>query len=294
MTTQTFTPHPIMAALLQASHSLGAVQWSANTSLQEYFIKLYNSNLDDIEHFSDTELRSWASESARELNKILSNEGFDIQLDELQNNEIGVVSILDILLKWLKIGQELPINGHDEHKYPGVKIKSEFVENRSTFLAGINSKEYTQQIAILNTTNGDVVYMTIADKGELKGFELLEHILSIKKNIEPDIRPKFVHFPMIDLNHQPDISWLIGLPHSGGGYITQALQQTKFKMNHEGAHLKSAVAIAVMRSLSPQIESGIIINTPFYLWIERPSVKLPIICAYMDYDVWKDPSSLDM
>ena len=292
MATHTFTPHPIFAALLKAGNEFGGVQWCSESKLQKYFLsKLYCPHLSEIERFSDTELRSWVSEVADELNKILSTEGFDIQLDELQNNEIGVVAILDLLLKWIKRGVKIDIQGLNNIVYPGVKIQQERIDGRDTFIS-CHSTNHKHPIAKVSTKNGDTVWMTIADE-EITGFELFEHIEQIQKNISVNSRRTFVHFPMINLDNQPDTSWLVGLPHTGGGCITQAMQQTKFKMNEEGAHLKSAVAIATLRGIAPK-ESGITINKPFYLWIERPNVKLPIICAYMDYDVWKDPKDLNM
>ncbi len=292
MATHTFVPHPIFEALLKASRELGGVQWNSISEIQKYFLsELYNPHSVEVGKFSSEELRSWASEVADELNKILSDEGFDIRLDELQENEIGVVAILDILLDWLKEGIKLKLYS-DDIAYPGVRINSSMVEGYSTFLSGVNCKNYDQRIAMLRTQKNDVVYMAIADK-ELGDFKLFKHIMNIRQNIAPDVRPVFVHFPMIDLDHQPDVNWLVGMPHTGGGQITQAMQQTKFKMNEKGAHLKSAVAIVAKRGMSPA-EHGIVIDKPFYLWIERPGIELPIMCAYMDRDVWSDPGNLDM
>ena len=291
MATHTFTPHPIFAALLKAGNELGGVQWQSESEMQRYFLsKLYYPHLSEIEQFSDTELRSWVSEVADELNKILSTEGFDIQLDELQNNEIGVVAILNLLIEWLERGAPVSIR-NSNGVYPGVKIQQERIDGHDTFIPYYNS-HYSHPIAMISAKNGDTVWMTVADK-EIAGFELFKHIEQIRNNLFVYPEQTFVHFPMIDLDHQSDISWLIGLPHTGDGHITQAMQQTKFKMNERGAHLKSAVAIATLRGMIPRA-SEIIIDKPFYLWIERPNVKLPIICAYMDYDVWKDPKGLSM
>ena len=58
-----------------------------------------------------------------------------------------------------------------------------------------------------------------------------------------------VLFPMVDYDEHVDISWLIGMrtfdvSNSEFG-ISQALQQTKFKMNQLGARVKSAVAFGI-------------------------------------------------
>ena len=75
-----------------------------------------------------------------------------------------------------------------------------------------------------------------------------------------------------------------------GDSISQALQQTKFKMNQFGARVKSAVAIAVSRAMSREV--GLDIDQPFYLWIERDGVTVPVMYAYLDQEDWKDPGNL--
>ena len=92
-----------------------------------------------------------------------------------------------------------------------------------------------------------------------------------------------------------DISWLQGLNTTDQKNlpwnISQAMQQTKFKMNCQGARVKSAVAIAVRMcaSVMPNIYT---IDKPFLLWIEREGLDIPIMYAYLDKDTWKNPWSL--
>jgi hypothetical protein len=31
------------------------------------------------------------------------------------------------------------------------------------------------------------------------------------------------------------------------------------------------------------------INRPFYLWIMRPGMSIPLFAAYIDYEDWKQP-----
>jgi serine protease inhibitor len=105
---------------------------------------------------------------------------------------------------------------------------------------------------------------------------------------------------MIDLNETVDIGWLkemLTVDEIGDSWkISQALQQTKFKMNETGAHVKSAVAIGVMRCVSfgrpPELH--LVIDKPFLLWIAREGTSLPIFAAYLDEDVWKDPKNLTL
>ena len=93
-------------------------------------------------------------------------------------------------------------------------------------------------------------------------------------------------------------SWLIGMRTTMGeghqeAVISQALQQTKFKMNQLGARVKSAVAIGISKtSASIEILEPIIINKPFFLWIERPGLSFPLMYAYIDEANWKNPGDL--
>ena len=38
----------------------------------------------------------------------------------------------------------------------------------------------------------------------------------------------------------------------------------------------------------------IIIDRPFYLWIERPGMSVPICSLYLTEEHWKDPGDLDL
>jgi len=295
MASMTFVPHVICKALHELRKEMNGVEWQALTRKQQFFLETFFARFGiEAEQFSEEELKAWISQSAEQLNKILNSEGFDNRLDELQYGEVGIVAILDIMSKWLKKGQRLDIIS-DGKKYPGVKIKNESVGYRRTVTV-YSSSITLHPIVALPMKSGDHVFMTKAFHiGELPhGFTLFAMIRDAFTKMKHTANVDYVHFPMIDIDEQPDISWLIGMPHTGGGQITQALQQTKFKMNEVGAYLKSDVAMATYGSPMPKPERGIIIDEPFYLWIMRGGVGSPILCAYCDRDTWKDPGELEI
>jgi hypothetical protein len=81
---------------------------------------------------------------------------------------------------------------------------------------------------------------------------------------------------------------------SGRYRITQAKQQTKYKMNHKGALAKSAAAFGfsfeccVVRTPKPPM----VVNQEFFVWITRPGMNLPIFTGYITKEDWKNPGDL--
>jgi hypothetical protein len=181
--------------------------------------------------------------------------------------------------------------------YPAVSMH----ENAGGFSL-FTSAAHTEPIMQIQTKSGDLVCMTSAELGASeksmkRNLSLLEKIKTIaisEKTVCYDYNG--VIFPMVDLDQEVDISWLKGMLVTPDFYIAQALQQTKFKMNEKGAHVKSAVALGLECTACPEksMRLPLVIDTPFYLWIERPGVTDPIFAAYVTEENWKDPKSLEL
>ena len=298
MKRQTMVVAPIIAALVKAEDRIGANRvWQAINDLQKKFLTEHFIHRDKLGNFRPEELRSWISESADELNKILTEEGFDIQLSEFPSGQFGVLSILDVLVDWLVEGRQIEIFSGGK-KYAGVEMKrGELTEDGPKLIfEAFRVSEHSHPIACVHTKSGDRVFMTIAGK-EVEGFDLVDAIDEIRKlQFEIDYFEK-LEFPMIDYCQTIDISWLLGMTTNdliGSSWdISQAIQQTKFKMNHQGARVKSAVAMAI-RMLSINIPKVLRIDKPFWFWTEREGLEIPIIYGYFDTGDWKNPGSLEM
>jgi len=297
MSSKTMVMAPINKAIDKLEEYLGLIgKWEHTNELQKHYIYNLLCRREELRHYSDVELRAWASKIAAELNRILADEGFDIRLDDFGPDECGVVTILDVIVNWIVKGKvdKLTYGGMT---YPAVKMKpTAEVDGRNKLIfASQNSSSHAHPIAKIPTESGDVVYMTIADK-PLADFELMGRIDNIHQSSMQGGMYDWLKFPMVDLNHETDISWLIGMntrDKSGDPWIiSQAKQQTKFKMNQYGARVKSAVAVSVVKACVSVEEHGLLIDKPFYLWIERPSVITPTVYAYIDVPDWKDPGDL--
>lgn len=287
---------PIMSALVKVEDVLGKDRiWHARNQEQKEFLVEFFSKRSELAKFSERELRSWVSFVADELNAILKTEGFDIRLDEFEEGEFGVVSILDILVEWLAAGTKFPIRTESQ-EYAGVKMmpSAEIDSQPARCFMSYESKKHPYPVALVLTKSGDRVYMTVADE-ELKDFSLVRRIDMIRSSLESGGRYEYLLFPMVDLNHEPDVSWLLKMcTIDEGGQareISQAKQQTKFKMNQFGARVKSAVAIGIGIT-SVQREMPLVIDKPFFLWIEREGATIPVLYAYLDYEEWKNPGDL--
>jgi len=298
--TTTIVLHPIIKALCAASTFLGIQnpaphEWRPFNELQHQLIQQHEHSWNELSHFSDKELKGFASKDFKQLNEMLRKEGFSIQLDEslAKDDNFGAVSILDILLSWKYKGQETIVkSAHTDQHYPAVLMEND--ENYNGFCV-FSSHNHDNPILRLKTKTGDVAWITIADK-KLENMALLERIQEIGKGgLTKQHGYTQARFPMVNLDREEEISWLENMEHPTSGYfIAQALQQTKFKMNHEGAHVKSAVAIGFERLAMPAPSKKIVIDQPFYLWIERPGVSDPYFAAYICEENWQNPENLEL
>lgn len=277
---------PIIKALITACSFLNfdPGSWNPINHQQTFFLQEYYSKRNELSFFNDKELRAWASTNYQELNTILKNEGFSIQLKPFDG--VGVVSILDVMVEWLTKGERTTLYSEfkdEEKKFPAVQMKEDF----DVYLAAVHN----HPIAAIKTKTGDIVYMTIANE-KLEDFALQKYIGEIHNSMYKQNGYEYVLFPMVDLNREENIKWLLGMQLPDKWQITQALQQTKFKMNELGARVKSAVAIVLEKSM--RISKNVSIDQPFYLWIKRPNVSVPVFAAYITQDDWKDPLNLEL
>lgn len=288
--TSTMVLAPIMAALCKATMFVGAdpASWFAVNQTQQHYLQNYHIQRGSLSHFNEKELRCWASNDHNELNSILKSERFSIELEPFRPGGFGVVSILDVMINWLYQGEKSTINhAITQQEYPAVYIDTGFAVYKST--------AHQFPVVRIPTKTNDVVWMTIADKPR-ESFELVEHIQHIAHAIDYDEYPEDysnIRFPMVDLDQEVDISWLMGMQFPNY-FIAQAKQQTKFKMNETGARVRSAVAIGIEKTCMPLPRKKCIIDQPFYLWIERPGVKVPVFAGYISEENWKDPQNLDL
>lgn len=284
---------PIIAALLapEGKFMEKNTAWNPVNAHQQIFLKAYYSETakKQLAEFSDTELRSWASQDYEILNKIAKENGFDIQLKPFLPNSFGSLSILDILIKWRTKGIKTSIN-YNNNTYEAVKLNKNFEVFKLW--------AYDHPIAKIKTQGRDTVYITVADQA-LSDFDLVNKVTKLSNDINMPLEPGMITypefcmqenydsiiFPAVNLNQTVDISWLLNM-YCPEVFIAQALQQTKFKMDEEGARVQSAVMMEFAKCCMPQTEKILCIDKPFYIWIEREDCTIPVFAGYIDSANW--------
>ena len=274
---------PIVGALVEAERFIGpGREWVPANADQEAFLRVFFATRDDLARLSAAELRAWASHDAGELNAILEREGFAIRVPALGPGEFGVLSILDVLVEFVREGERASVTC-DGATYPAVQLRP----------AGIvppAQADHEDPVVALATRSGDRLCLTVADRPRA-GFDLLGRIEELRAGLDRAVEPLgAVVFPMVDLVQEVELGWLVGMHTDDGGapyVVTHGAQQTKFRMDTRGARVESA-AVAGVRFLSAT-PTNLVIDRPFFCWIERNGVRAPILAAYVDQEHWADP-----
>ncbi len=134
--------------------------------------------------------------------------------------------------------------------------------------------------------------------GAPDGFDLVA-LAEQLTNLSHRVLPEFggLVFPMVDLNQQSDVSWILNMqtctddrtPYS----ISQAVQQTILKMNEEGSHAQSAFAgVLTLSAKILEDMPDMIIDAPFLVWFKHPLLNKPLFVGYIATEAWKNPGSI--
>jgi len=253
---------------------------------QKNFIERFGVAINDADAIPELQCR--ADRKVEVINAWLKSQGYDIQLQKPADPQaFAVASILNLLVEWLQEGKRRVLQSKNtgDQLYAGVFLKEG--------VSVLSHPDHAHPIIVIKTKSGDVVKMTKVQA--LIGHEFAIHDLTQKLFFAMQDKSSYdyegVVFPMIDLDVQPDISWLCGMKAGGGYFISEALQQTRFRMNQFGAKVESAAAMCLSRgiSISP---APYVMDEPFLLWIEGPGMKVPYFSAILAEDVWKEPKSL--
>ena len=267
---------PILMALKKFEEK--GIYFTERTTVQKDIMSLLREA--DQVKYSENEIKSFVADNAPELNKILRDNGFDIQLDEKAPFDLGVVTIMDLVAKWIAKANSAIVN-YEGTEYPAALIKHG---------ASIVNNDYGERTLIIRTTTGLCVFIQIADE-EKSGLDLFCHIFEQARKMTHSETPCDAIIPLVDLNEQPDISWLIGMSCESPRFtINQALQQNRLKITLDGIHAESAVALGAARGIGLE-RPRFVVDRPFNIWLAYGNPELqyfPLFCAYVAPDTWKE------
>lgn len=274
-----YSVHPLASALNQTLKLLGGnLNWIAQSPNKEQQQQLLNLvTLISPTDFRALDMKTIASLSADEINRFLSDNGFDIKLRRFNPGEFGIASILKILMTWEREGEYCIIKAKDHVSYKGAKLKKQHFD---IFV----SPEHDQQIICITPKEDFTLFITlmpIRPKDEQTMFEMVTNIARTKTEDHKSKSIASLSFPETEINYQPDISWLCGLS-AGENFVSQTVMQTKFLLDKHGARAEAAAAIGVTKGISLKLD--IIIKQPFFAWIEKPGVQIPTFVAWCGCD----------
>ena len=290
--TETLTVLPILGCLRAAEDWLGRpLAWDGKSDKQREFLDLFLPGMPNVDGMREGELRRIADANIGPINHWLKENGFDIELSaEPGPGGFCVVSILDVLVEWIQKGSKAHVQ-NDKGTFDAVKLsRDKGVAIRQ------NPHVHNHPVAVIMTQSGDRVYMTPVDDMPDEDFPVMSKIRSLQTLEHTDHRYEGVVFPMVKYDQNIDIDFLKGLSTSTvapGFFVQEAVQQTKFRMNLDGARVESAAAMS-FRCLSRGASTPpLVIDQPFLLWIEREGLNVPIFGGVFAEDVWENPGGLD-
>ncbi len=235
-------------------------------------------------------LQGWARRTAEELNRILTDHGFSIQLNPwpASGNTFGVVAINDFTVAWPLVGQ----THEDWGPQILVRGKPAFRLKRSSGVEFFRIPDSRDPLVRIPTSSGDTV--CILKQGiPISDFELYTRVAELRTNIQSARTDYYegVTVPMVNLSLTVSLDWLLGFYAMAGSdrwEVAQAIQEVRFAMNQYGARAKEATALAVRRGMPRYY----VMDGPFLLWIERPGLDIPVFVAHVTEDSWADPGDL--
>lgn len=292
MKSQTLVLPPILGCLKSVEEYLAKnhpesvkVSWTPTSDIQKEFAGRFLTWETGICNISDI-LHSISHHDPKVINAWLKEKGYDIRLREDGNDSFCVASVMDMLMEWVEPGKETTVT-RDGKNYPAVSL------NKDSDAYVINGDGKTEVLKV-PAKGGETVIMWMIDKEPVGPLGIADIVARMPSNLsKDDSYSKFV-FPMIDINDTPDISWLCGMrtgEHAGAWYISQAVQQTRFRMNERGARAQSAAAMMMSRGLTLNSKT-FVIDRPFMLLVERPDVDIPLFAGVFAEDSWKKPADI--
>lgn len=269
--------YSISAALHKAEEYTEAKDWHSKNNFQKEFLEKFFPKDSESQYFTPEELESIASTSTEEINSFLKERGFDLELGPIPPNGFGTAGVMRVLVKWKEAGTKIKIFNQNGKEYPAAKLED---------IAVYEVKGWPNLVAEIECENKDKVYLTKAEKNYFGFWFLPEQLL--EKNNYSGKGFYEVRFPFVDLNQMVDISFLQDMSLGSKFEIEEAIQQTKFRMNHFGAKAESAAAFSKCVSETPSL----IFNEPFLIWMTRPGLSMPYFVGYITEDDWKDLGDL--
>lgn len=266
--------------------------WRPSNQRQEYFLQnIWPTCRTEVDVLTSLGLLdATASDTVKEVNAWIAERGYDIQLDDIGVPSIYTACEFKALVMWAKEGEVRPLVGKNGKQYDDAVWMNEDLQFFS------DGKSDNVIVKIPTRDQMFAAYMQVCEKPNDEVFGLVQQAQEVQEVMKQVYTHDSLHFPMVHINHQVDLSWMLGMAtkNQKGEVldIKVALQQTILMINEKGALAKSMAALGAVRAISipkPTLE----INAPFLFWLSSPESDLPLFAAWIDYDNWENPGDIE-
>lgn len=268
-----------------AAQAMGATKLHPRDANQEAFQHLLTKHGHQIAQLRG--LEALVSPDYQPLNELLRKHGFNETFGP--GIDLGVVSILDMLVEWLhqatKTTIDEPLGGGAFKQYPAFEVPEDGVQ---LYRVGANAEPLVRLLC----KNGDSVWLVIPGLTPASGLQLALTAQAMAEMAHTEYQGDYAGavVPMLEMDLEPDLGWLNGLgitsPEYGTRSIDEAAQQYKLRMNEQGARVKVATTFV--------FESCVIepepyrLDRPFIGWFTQAGHdELAIAPFYAAQDSWK-------
>lgn len=277
-TSKTTALFPILAAFSELHANWEVDEFIGYTEEQKFLLGLIKTAR--TVEYNPEQIKTLVSKDINAINRFLKENGFDITLEG--PIDLGVATIMDLIGGWLEKADETTVD-NEGVLYPAATIKSGI--STSVISLGDN------QVIKIETRNNITVFIE-PNSTERSGLDLFKHIWNQTNVCSFKPNSCEVTIPFISMEEKPDISWLVGIETRGNMdfTISQAVQQNKLKLNCDGVHAQSAVAMGLRKCVDMTKKERFIIDQPFNLWISGQDLSgeyFPLFGAYLAPDSWK-------
>lgn len=228
------------------------------------------------------------------INAFLKRHGMTIELQSFGPNTFGFAAIMKAGAPWIVPGVQRSLTGADGETYPGALIEYER-HARKPNVAFRTSKRHGEPIVTLSTDSDVLVHLTKFNE-ELDAFDLAARVNEMFLETQRLYDFGGIHFPMVDLDLEVDVSWLMEmytfLDDGRRAWLSQALQQFKLRMNHLGAKAEDAFAGAMTLECCFNPKPNLVISESFLVVFEQPGLAQPLCSAVVRPDAWKDSGDI--
>jgi hypothetical protein len=237
----------------------GECHWTGFNEQQCEFLDWYAAYRDDIKKLDN--LEALASTDYTELNAFLTSKGFDPMFRPFSS--FGVASISDMLVEWAIKGIVTTITRYEQTgsvDYLNLQTGTDHPAFQLTSASAdiFDAAGYDSPLVRLHTTTGHSVWLMKAPE-PTSGMALNREAVHLLNNTERrhSLGWSGVVVPMLDMDVQPDLSWMLGtttITPTLGKYVLEQLITAKcFGRSAETPALSQSVAA---HSLGPARGAG--------------------------------------